>query len=74
MTAHPIIPKIAYISLEHTLSVDDFLQMWEDETSGQDGEPTQKDYDIFLRSYAEDYFYDMLSDNNDGSIRLKEDT
>jgi len=72
MTAHPIIPKIAYISLEYTLSVDDFLEMWEDETSGQDGEPTQKDYDKFLRSCAEDYFYDMRGDI-EGSIGLKED-
>ena len=41
MTNH-IIPKVAYIPREFTLSVDDFLKMWEEETSGQEGKPTQK--------------------------------
>ena len=68
---HPIIPKVAYIPLEYTLSVDKFLEMWEEETSGQEGEPTQKDYDRFLRSLVEDYFSIMLSDDE---IHLKEDT
>jgi hypothetical protein len=70
---NPIIPKTAYISLEQTLSVDDFLVMWEEETSGQEGEPTQKDYDTFLLSFAEDVFYDMRGDIYK-SIRLKETT
>jgi hypothetical protein len=70
MTVHPIIPKIAYIPLEYTLSVDDFLEMWD--LMEEPGEPTQKDYDTFLHSYAEQYFYDMRSDI-EGSIRLKED-
>ena len=57
-----ITPKTAYIPLEYTLSVEDFLEMWEDDTSGQEGEPTQEDYDKFCLSVAEDYFYDMRSD------------
>jgi hypothetical protein len=68
MTVHPIIPKIAYIPLEYTLSVDEFTEMWD--LMEELGEPTQKDYDTFLRSYAEQYFYDMRSDIED-SIRLK---
>lgn len=67
-----IIPKVAYIPLEYTLSVDDFLKMWEEETSGQEGEPTQKDYDTFCRSCAEDYFHKMLG-NIEDNIRLMED-
>jgi hypothetical protein len=70
MTVHPIIPKIAYIPLEYTLSVDEFTEMWD--LMEELGEPTQKDYDTFLRSYAEQYFYDMRSDIED-SIRLKGD-
>jgi len=69
---HPITPKIAYIALEYRLSVDDFLKMWEEETSGQDGEPTQKDYDTFLLSCAEGYYYDMRGEI-EGNIRLMED-
>ena len=68
MTVHHIIPKIAYIPLEYTLSVDEFTEMWD--LMEELGEPTQKDYDTFLRSYAEQYFYDMRSDIED-SIRLK---
>jgi len=71
MTNH-IIPKVAYIPLEYTLSVDDFLKMWEEETSGQEGEPTQNDYDTFLLSIAEDAFYSMRG-NIEDSIRLIED-
>lgn len=67
-----IIPKIAYIPLEYSLSVDEFLKIWEEETSGQEGEPTQKDYDTFCRSYAEQYFYDMRGEIED-NIRLRED-
>jgi hypothetical protein len=68
---NPIIPKIAYISIECKLSVDKFLKMWEEETSGQEGEPTQKDYDTFLRSLAEDYFYDLRGEI-ENNIRLIE--
>ena len=71
MTNH-IIPKVAYLPFEYALSVDYFLKMWEEETSGQEGEPTQNDYDTFLRSIAEDAFYSMCGDIED-SIRLKED-
>ena len=71
MTNH-IIPKVAYIPFEYTLSVDEFLKMWEEETSGQEGEPTQNDYDTFLRSIAEDAIYSMRGDT-EGNIRLKED-
>jgi len=69
---NPIIPKVAYIPLEYTLSVDKFLEMWEEETSGQEGEPTQKDYDTFLLSIAEDAFYSMRGEIED-NIRLMED-
>ena len=71
MTNH-IIPKVAYLPFEYALSVDDFLKMWEEETSGQEGEPTQNDYDTFLRSIAEDAFYSMCGDT-EGNIRLKEE-
>ncbi len=71
MTNH-IIPKVAYIPLEYTLSVDKFLEMWEEETSGQEGEPTQKDYDTFLLSIAEDAFYSMRGEIEE-NIRLIED-
>jgi len=76
MTAHPIIPKIAYIPLEYTLSVDEFVEMWCKIKVAPNKflePPTQKDYDDWCLSRAEDYFCIMLSDNNDGSIRLKED-
>jgi hypothetical protein len=46
--------------------------MWEEETSGQEGGPTQIHYDTFLRSIAEDAFYSMCGDT-EGNIRLKED-
>ena len=59
MTNH-IIPKVAYIPREFTLSVDDFLKMWEEETSGQEGEPTQNDYDEWCLDGAKAYFYGML--------------
>jgi len=71
---HPITPKVAYIPLKYTLSVDKFLEMWEDVTSGQEGEPTQKDYDTFLRSFAEDYCYEMLREGIENNISLMEDT
>ena len=71
---HPITPKVAYIPLKCTLSVDKFLEMWEEETSGQEGEPTQKDYDKFLRSLAEDYCYEMLREDIENNIPLMEDT
>ena len=72
---HPIIPKVAYIPLEYTLSVDKFLEMWEEETSGQEGEPTQKDYDRFLRSCARDVFYQMIFGDGDieNTISFRED-
>jgi hypothetical protein len=38
-----IIPKVAYIPLEYTLSVDKFLGLWNELEDV--GEPTQKDYD-----------------------------
>ena len=64
---HPIIPKVAYIHLEYTVSLDDYLKMFEK----REEIPTQKDYDRFLRSLVEDYFSIMLSDDE---IHLKEDT
>ena len=69
-----IIPKTAYLA-DYTLSVEDFLQMWEEETSGQEGEPTQKDYDRFLRSCARDVFYQMIFGDGDieNTISFRED-
>jgi hypothetical protein len=69
MTNH-IIPKIAYISLEYSLSVNDFLVMWEE--MEEDGEATQKDYDMFTLSYGKEYFYDMRGEL-ENHIRLMED-
>jgi hypothetical protein len=62
---HPIIPKVAYIYLEYTFPVDDYLKRFEK----REEIPTQEDYDDRCRSQAEDYFYIMLSDDE---IRLKE--
>jgi hypothetical protein len=64
-----IIPKIAYLPLEFTLPVDEFLKMW-DETLG---EPTQKDYDNYCRSCAVEVFYGTLSEDIEESIRLRQD-
>jgi hypothetical protein len=64
---HPIIPKVAYIALEYTLSVDEFLEIW-----NEMGEPTQEDYDKSCLSNAKGYFYDMRGEI-EGSIRLMED-
>jgi hypothetical protein len=61
MTNH-IIPKIAYIPLEYTLSVDEFVGLWNELEVV--GEPTQKDYDEWVLDGASDIPY---------SIRLKED-
>jgi hypothetical protein len=61
MTNH-IIPKVAYIPLEYTLSVDEFLGLWNELEVV--GEPTQKDYDEWVLDGASDIPY---------SIRLKED-
>ena len=74
MTAHPIIPKIAYVPLEYALSVDEFVEFWGKIKVAPNKflePPTQKDYDDWCLSRAEDYFCIMLGDNNDGSIRLK---
>ena len=62
---HPIIPKVAYIHLEYTVSLDDYLKMFEK----REEIPTQEDYDNWCRSQAEDYFSIMLSGDE---IRLKE--
>ena len=69
MTNH-IIPKVAYIPLEYTLSVDEFLGLW---NKLEDvGEPTQKDYDEWVLDGARVYFYRMRNDIP-YSIRLIED-
>lgn len=69
---NPIIPKVAYIPLEYTLSVDDFLEMWEQFFQETEGNPTQKDYDKWCLSNAKEYFYDMRGEIED-NIRLMED-
>jgi hypothetical protein len=69
MTNH-IIPKIAYIPLEYTLSVDEFWGLWNELEDV--GEPTQKDYDEGVLDGGKGYFYRMRNDIQD-SIRLKED-
>jgi hypothetical protein len=72
MTNH-IIPKTAYLA-DYTLSVEDFLQMWEEETGGQEGEPTQVMYDVFCRSCAQDVFDQMIWGNIENTISFREDT
>ncbi len=67
---NPIIPKVAYIPLEYTLSVDEFLERWKD--MEEEGEPTQKDYDDWCLADAKGYFYDMRGEIED-NIRLMED-
>lgn len=69
MTNH-IIPKVAYIPLEYTLSVDEFISMW-GELEDVDY-PTQDDYDKWCLDAAKAYFYDMRGEIED-SIRLIED-
>lgn len=66
----PIIPKIAYIALGYTLSVDNFVGLWNELEDV--GEPTQKDYDNWCLDNAREYFYDMRGEIED-NIRLKED-
>jgi hypothetical protein len=67
---NPIIPKIAYIPLEYTLSVDEFLERWDE--LGDIEEPTQKDYDRWCLENARVYFYGMRGEIK-GSIRLRQD-
>jgi hypothetical protein len=67
---HPIIPKVAYIDLKYILSVDEFLEMWNE--MEEPGDPTQEDYDRWCLSNAKGYFYDMRGEI-EGSIRLMED-
>ena len=66
MTNH-IIPKVAYIPLSYTLSVDEFLGLWNELEDV--GEPTQKDYDEWVLDGGRVYFYRMRNDIED-SIRL----
>ena len=68
---NPIIPKIAYLPLEFTLSVDKFISMW-CELEDVDW-PTQKDYDDYCRSCAVEVFYGTLSEDIEESIRLRQD-
>lgn len=70
---NPIIPKTAYLA-DYTLSVEDFLQMWQEETGGQEGEPTQVMYDVFCRSCARDVFYKMINGDIENTISFREDT
>jgi hypothetical protein len=67
---NPIIPKIAYIPLEYTLSVDKFISLWGELEDVE--EPTQKDYDDWCLGNARVYFYDMRGEIEE-SICLKED-
>ena len=70
---NPITPKVAYIPLEYTLSVDDFLKMWEQfRFQETEGDPTQEDYDKWCLSNAKEYFYDMRGEI-EHNIRLMED-
>ena len=77
-----IIPKVAYIPLEYTLSVDKFLGLWNELEDV--GEPTQKDYDEWFLDGVKVYFYEWFLDgakvyfyrmrgNIEDSIRLIED-
>lgn len=42
-----IIPKVAYVEIETTSSIENFLLWWDLHHSGV---PTQKDYDEFVKS------------------------
>jgi hypothetical protein len=66
---NPIIPKVAYIALEYTLSVDEFISMW-GELEDVDY-PTQDDYDKWCLDSAKAYFYDMRGYIED-NIRLED--
>lgn len=52
-----ITPKVAYIPLEYHMSVEDFLEIWND--MEEEEEPTQEDYDTFVLASGKSYFYDM---------------
>ena len=52
-----ITPKVAYISLEYHMSIEDFLEVWKD--MEKEEEPTQEDYDAFVLDMGKSYFYDM---------------
>ena len=69
MTNH-IIPKVAYLPFEYTLSVDEFVGLWNELEVV--GEPTQNDYDNWCLDSAKAYFYGMLGNIVD-NIRLIED-
>jgi hypothetical protein len=69
MTNH-IIPKVAYIPLEYTLSVDEFVGLWNELEIV--GEPTQENYDQWCLAGAKQYFYDMRGEIEE-NIRLIED-
>ena len=52
-----ITPKVAYIPLEYHMSVEDFLEIWNN--MEEEEEPTQEDYDAFVLDSGKSYFYDM---------------
>jgi hypothetical protein len=68
---HPIIPKVAYIPLEYTLSVDDFLEVWKD--IDMEEEPTQEDYDTFILKRAKSFMIYNMRGKFEPQIRLMED-
>ena len=72
MTNH-IIPKVAYLPFEYTLSVDEFVGLWNELEVV--GEPTQNDYDEWCLDGAKVYFYRFyrMRGNIEDSIRLIED-
>ena len=59
---NPIIPKVAYIALEYTLSTDKFISLWNELEDV--GEPTQEDYDKWCLDNAKAYFYDGFIEDN----------
>jgi hypothetical protein len=65
-----ITPKVAYIPLEYHMSVEDFLEVWED--MEMEEEPTQEDYDTLVFDRGLSYFHDMMGRQLENYIRLED--
>ena len=68
---YQITPKVAYIPLEYTLSVDEFLKVWKD--MDMEEEPTQEDYDTFILERAKSFIIYNMREKFEPHIRLMED-
>ena len=68
---YQITPKVAYIPLEYTLSVDEFLEVWKN--MEMEKEPTQEDYDTFILERAKSFIIYNMRGKFEPQIRLIED-